>query len=61
MKEFKLYWLDGTTEVVTGDDVCQAVRRAGIGAGAIPALDYYEEVTSEESPGIACLSRTLPE
>lgn len=44
MKKFRLYWLDGTTEIIKGRDAVDAFNSAGIGAGALRALDYYEEV-----------------
>lgn len=44
MKKFKLYWLDGKTEIVAGRDIADAFSRAGYGAGAVRALDYYEPV-----------------
>ena len=44
MKIFKLYWLDGEIEEVRGNTIADAFTRAGYGAGAIGALDYYEEV-----------------
>ena len=48
MKKFKLYWLDGTTEIIKGRDAVDAFNSAGIGAGALRALDYYEEVKQNE-------------
>lgn len=42
-KKFTLHWLGGRTEVVEGDDIADACRRAGIGGGAVAALDYYED------------------
>lgn len=44
MKKYKLYWLDGKTEIIEGYDVVDAFNRAGIGRGALPVLDYYEEI-----------------
>lgn len=41
--KFVLYWLSGSHEVVEGNDVADAVSRAGYGAGAMRALDFYEE------------------
>lgn len=46
MKKFILHWLDGTHEEVSGYDIADACRRAGIGAGALPALDWWKEVTT---------------
>lgn len=43
MRKFTLHWLGGKTEEVVGTDIADACRRAGIGAGALPALDYFEE------------------
>ena len=42
MKKFRLYWLDGKTEVVEGSDIADAFSKAGYGGGAIQALDFYE-------------------
>jgi hypothetical protein len=44
MKTFKFYWLDGKTDIGEGVDVADAFRSLGFGAGAISALDYFEEV-----------------
>lgn len=44
MKRFQLHWLDGQIEVVEGHSIVDACRRAGIGCGALSALDYWEEV-----------------
>ena len=44
MKKYKLYWLDGRTEIIEGNDVVDAFNRAGIGRCALRALDYYEKV-----------------
>ncbi len=41
MTEFTLYWRDGTKNVVTGADIADAMNRAGFGAGAVRALDFY--------------------
>lgn len=45
MKKFKLHWR-GTSpaEIVEGNTIADAFNRAGYGAGALAALDYYEEV-----------------
>ena len=44
MKKFRLHWLDGKTEVVEGLNITNACQNAGIGNGALKALDYYKEV-----------------
>ena len=47
-KTFKVYWLDGKEEKIQGDNIADAFTRAGYGAGAIKALDYFEEVKGKE-------------
>jgi hypothetical protein len=47
MKRFRLFWLDKTMEDVEGDDIADAFRRAGLGGGAIRALDYFKEVKED--------------
>jgi hypothetical protein len=42
-KRFNLYWLDGKVEPVEGTDIKDACRNAGIGDGALSALDYWEQ------------------
>jgi hypothetical protein len=44
MKRFRLFWLDKTMEDIEGNDIADAFRRAGLGGGAIRALDYYKEI-----------------
>ena len=44
MKTYILHWLDGTTEKIEGNSISDAFTRAGYGAGALRALDYYEEM-----------------
>ena len=46
-KKFRLHWLDGKTEVIEGYDTVDAFNRAGIGRGALPALNYYEEIKED--------------
>lgn len=41
MKNFILYWLSGKKETVTGTDIRDAFSRAGYGAGAVRAMDFY--------------------
>ncbi|QRE00149.1 hypothetical protein [Burkholderia phage BCSR5] len=45
MKKFILYWLDGKLEHIEGNTIAQAMGAAGYGAGAIAALDFYDEST----------------
>jgi len=44
MNKYRLHWLSGNTQIVEGHDIADACNRAGIGGGAIGALDYYENV-----------------
>lgn len=41
MKEFTLFWLTGKAEIVKGKTIEDACNKAGIGNGAIRALDFY--------------------
>lgn len=42
MKTFTLFWLTGTSEIVTGNTITEAINRY-YGGGAINALDFYSE------------------
>lgn len=46
MKKFKLHWLSGEPkeEIVEGTDIADAFAHAGYSAGAIRALDWFEEI-----------------
>lgn len=44
IKTFQLFWLNGKSEIVKGTSIADAFTRAGYGAGALGALDYYKEV-----------------
>lgn len=46
--KFRLHWLTGDKEIITGSDITDAVNRAGIGSGALPALDYWEPIDEAE-------------
>jgi len=46
VKTFLLHWRDGADETITGTDIKDAFRGSGYGAGAVAALDYWEEVTA---------------
>jgi len=48
METFRVYWLSGGTELIKGNDITDAFRRAGYGTGAIHAVDWYEKVTSNK-------------
>lgn len=41
MNEFTLFWLTGETQIVKGLDISNAMNNAGIGNGALRALDFY--------------------
>ncbi len=43
MRTFVLHWKDGKVEEIAGTSPVDAFNRAGIGPGALNALDYYEE------------------
>lgn len=43
-KTFKLFWLDGKTEIVHGKDIADAFAKAGYSRGALRALDHFEEI-----------------
>lgn len=48
-KTFRLIWLNGKSEIVKGTSIADAFTRAGYGAGALGALDYYETVKGAEA------------
>ncbi|QIV65920.1 hypothetical protein Cp1R7AA1_051 [Mesorhizobium phage Cp1R7A-A1] len=41
VKTFTLYWRTGQREIVKGSDPADAMNKAGYGAGAVRALDFY--------------------
>lgn len=41
MQKYTLYWLTGQREVVEGNTPEEAFTKAGYGAGATRALDFY--------------------
>ena len=43
MKAYKLHWLDGKQEIITGNDIADAMNNAGYTQGVLRALDYYSE------------------
>jgi len=43
-KAFKITWLGGKSEIICGNNIVDAFRRAGYGGGAVRALDVWEEV-----------------
>lgn len=47
MTKYKLHWLDGTIEIITGYSISAAFRDAGYGNGASRGLDFWEEILSK--------------
>ncbi len=43
MKIYTIFWLTGETQLVKGDKPHEAMNNAGIGAGALRAIDFYAE------------------
>lgn len=43
MKYFTIYWRHGTKSFIKGIDIADASKKAGIGAGAVPAIDWYKK------------------
>lgn len=39
---YTIYWLTGDTQTVAGPDAVTAMNNAGIGAGALAAMDFYD-------------------
>jgi hypothetical protein len=50
MRNFILVWKDGKREQVSGNDIADAYSRAGLGAGALGALDHFEELPGLVDP-----------
>ena len=46
---YRFYWLDGTTTVWEGYAPEEALTKAGYGAGAVRALDFYETNEPEQN------------
>ncbi len=42
-KTYTIFWLTGQTQLVIGYDAVSAMNNAGIGAGAVRAIDFYAE------------------
>lgn len=42
LQAFIIHWLDGKKEIIHGYDFIDACRRAGIGNGCVPAIDYWD-------------------
>ena len=48
MRCYRFVWKDGSTNVGEGETPEEAFTALGFGAGAVPALDYHEELKTEE-------------
>lgn len=48
MKEFTIFWLDGTTEKVAGVSEKDAFTSAGYGNGAVSAVDFISNKANAE-------------
>ena len=44
IKAYELHWLTGEVEIVGGTNIADAFMKAGYGAGALRALDYYRRI-----------------
>ena len=40
---YSLFWLDGSRASVEGETIGDAMKAAGIGAGALKALDFWSD------------------
>jgi hypothetical protein len=45
---FEFVWKDGKVERAKGSNIADAFKKAGYGASAVGALDYYKEVDGDE-------------
>lgn len=43
MNTYTIFWLTGDTQIIKGDKPHEAMNNAGIGAGALRAMDFYTE------------------
>jgi len=41
MNTYTLFWMTGEVQIITGDTPSEAMNNAGIGQGALRALDFY--------------------
>lgn len=48
MTTYRFHWKGGTVvEELEGDTPADALKKAGYGAGAVAALNYWEEIRSD--------------
>ena len=48
MSKWTVFWRNGERDVYEGDDIQDAFRRAGVGAGALSAVDFYTKGNNNE-------------
>lgn len=48
MATYTLFWPDGRSEVVEGNDIVHAINKAGYGRKGISALDFYTTKDSRD-------------
>ena len=46
-KTYRFHWKDGSKNEGKGNNPADALNHLGFGRGALPALDYWEEVIQE--------------
>jgi len=46
-KQYRLYWRDGKTEVVSGRGIADAFSNAGYGGSAINALEFFDTTADQ--------------
>ena len=49
--KYKFHWLTGKEEILSGRSAADALNKAGYGAGALRALDFYEPVEKKKLRG----------
>ena len=57
MPSYILHWRGGDTQVVHGRDAADAMTQAGLGHGALQALDYWEKILMDDPDEIERLER----
>lgn len=48
MNTYKVFWLDGHTEIISGSTANDAFNRAGYSAGALRAVDYFQKMDTPD-------------
>ena len=47
-KNFKLHWIGGKEQDISGTDISNALETAGYRGGALSTLDYWEEISEKK-------------